>query len=221
MNKQKGKFLKRHSCEAEEKKVSLRPFLNRVFKFLNKEYLSGVAVGFILHAGISGGLIPLSEEEEQSDTLQSHMTSKDFSPTQKAQFLIRALIDCPESDVFASLIHVTQKNYMRRMDELLADNMIDVPKAVETMGHVLYGRSVSPETVKKTLLEGIEGLKFDMANSDISSFNAQELEHYKTKMKQLGLLQDLFQKGVQSAQKNNIHVMPAAEKIFSSDRERE
>lgn len=220
MNKQKGKFLKRHSYGTEEKKVSLRPFLNRVFKFLNKEYLSGITIGFILHAGISGELIPVSEENK-SDALHSHMTSKDFSPTQKAQFLIRALIDCPESDVFTSLIHVTQKNYMRQMDELLADNMIDMPKAVETMGHVLYGRSVSPETVKKTLLEGIEGLKFDMANSDISNFDPQELERYKIKMKQLELLQDLFQKGVQTAQNNNIHAIPLAKKIFSSDRERE
>lgn len=211
---------KQSPCACEEKRVSLRPFLNRIFKFLNKEYLTGVAVGFILHAGISGNLLSPSNDEK-SNTLQNQMTSKDFSPTQKAQFLIRALIDCPESDAFATLIQITKKDYMHRMDELLADNMIDVPKAVETMGHVLYGRQVPSETVKKTLLEGIDNLRFDLKHAETENLAPDEAAVLETKMNQLNLLHNLFQKGVETSRHADLQLSPVAEKILSSQKERE
>ena len=211
---------KQSPCACEEKRVSLRPFFNRVFKFLNKEYLTGVAVGFILHAGISGGLLS-TNNGEKSNVLHSQMTSKDFSPTQKAQFLIRALIDCPESDAFASLIQITKKDYMHQMDELLADNMIDVPKAVETMGHVLYGRQVPTDTVKKTLLEGIDNLRFDLAHTETENLAPEEAAQLETKISQLNLLRDLFQSGVDASRPSNLRLSPVAEKILSPQKERE
>lgn len=174
-----------------------------IFGFITKNHVTGFCMGVGFHAALLQGFGLLGREENQmgsagaSVVAASTAPSKGMTPEQKAEFFIRTLIEYQECDAVAELLKVASRGYMKKVHDMISTE--DEPhEPLEMMGRILYsGRYMPQDTVRKTMLDGIQTVQSQVEQAASLEGNGQEQiqkPDVELQLHQLSVLRDFFTK---------------------------